>query len=538
MAQLLDGHRRARAWSAGIWWALTLLSHLFLGMLVAVAAAAYLAIDRRAVLARLRRFAGAAAIAAVLASFSLIPMMASVHYQGGMPVATPQLTGPGVGAALLQLVDGTLLDEGRTPLITAAAGVGLIVVCLRRRERLARWLLLLGALSFAGYLGRRSFGSLYTALPFHANLEAYRYVDGLQLTGLALAALGTEWLVVRFAAQLRHPSQRRWLAVAALVAGVLLLAGRGVTTRRRFRVWDERQGSFAAVVDALARDRNSRYAVLSDGRPISHRYLNWLAHQADRPQLVSYSRGYHDTLSTYYLLWFEPRPELMRLYNVGALLGLTPQPPPPGTHLSWHDDHHWLFVVDRPSRNFEFVTTPVEIVGDAKAIRPIVEAWLEPLFRYSALPLLRDGGAPPSTGAQQSGDELRFYVEGRRVFAGSPQQFLGQVGERLPWSAPRARVIADAASRNRYDATVDVDSAGERLLLKASFHPNWQAFVDGDQTPIMRVAPNLMAIDVGTGRHQVSFRYRNPLYQKLLALLSLACFLVGTVQLVRRHRPR
>jgi uncharacterized membrane protein YfhO len=89
---------------------------------------------------------------------------------------------------------------------------------------------------------------------------------------------------------------------------------------------------------------------------------------------------------------------------------------------------------------------------------------------------------------------------------------------------------------NEYTATVDATGGDERLLLKASFHPYWTAAVDGSPEPIDLVAPNLMAISVPAGRHEIRFHYRNPPYQKLLFAGSLAGALVyaGISRLRRR----
>jgi len=83
-----------------------------------------------------------------------------------------------------------------------------------------------------------------------------------------------------------------------------------------------------------------------------------------------------------------------------------------------------------------------------------------------------------------------------------------------------SRVIEDSAGDNEYAATVEAAGNGERLVLKASYHPYWHATVDGVETPVLHVGPNLQAIDVPVGHHEIRFRYNVPLWIKALWLLT------------------
>ena len=69
-----------------------------------------------------------------------------------------------------------------------------------------------------------------------------------------------------------------------------------------------------------------------------------------------------------------------------------------------------------------------------------------------------------------------------------------------------------------YDAKVHFASAGH-LIAKISFHPQWQAWVDGVETAIQPVAPSLMAVPIEPGQHMVRFRYRPSASTKWLLML-------------------
>lgn len=67
-----------------------------------------------------------------------------------------------------------------------------------------------------------------------------------------------------------------------------------------------------------------------------------------------------------------------------------------------------------------------------------------------------------------------------------------------------ARVIAYAAER------VEIETAADRralLVLTDSFYPGWQARVDGEEAPILRVFGLYRGVTVPAGRHRVVFDY-------------------------------
>jgi uncharacterized membrane protein YfhO len=57
------------------------------------------------------------------------------------------------------------------------------------------------------------------------------------------------------------------------------------------------------------------------------------------------------------------------------------------------------------------------------------------------------------------------------------------------------------------------------VLLKASYDPSWRARVDGASAKPVMMAPSLVGVEVGPGRHVVRFRYASyPDYPLLLAI--------------------
>jgi hypothetical protein len=149
--------------------------------------------------------------------------------------------------------------------------------------------------------------------------------------------------------------------------------------------------------------------------------------------------------------------------------------------------------------------------------------------------------------APTGGDLVAIGENGRFDYAASDgtarrdaslPELLPLLVERHAAPAPRSRVVEEGSAPNEYRALVDAAGGDERLLLKASYHPGWKAWVDGLQTEIDHTAPNLMAISVPPGRHEVRFRYSNPAYQKLLFAGSLGGVLAWAGYAAMRARRR
>ena len=62
---------------------------------------------------------------------------------------------------------------------------------------------------------------------------------------------------------------------------------------------------------------------------------------------------------------------------------------------------------------------------------------------------------------------------------------------------------------NALAVTVDTTAPGYLVVLEA-FNAGWRAFVDGEQTVVLRANALFRAVPLQAGRHQVVFEYRSP----------------------------
>lgn len=510
--------------------ALTFLCHAFLGLYTSLTAALLAIVQRSGLLPRIRALLGVYGLALLLLAFWLIPFLADLDYQGGLPWKHQSEDGYPLPDLLRFALSGELFDHGRAPWLTALVLVGIAFSWRERARPLDRWLLASFAVTFALLLGRTTWGAVYAWIPFHGELEVIRYLAGLHFCGLALASLGVSRLLPYLRALLGRLSGPAWLsasrslAAIAAIAMVGYLAGTYANARLLLRTFDTTRPGFAGAVAALRQNPDSRFLVHRRLAKIDHFHLNLLPALAERPQLESFSRGYHDTLSLYYLEYFDFSPAAFDLYNVGAALigGGRPELLPGGFRETWAGGGWRVFEAPGPPGYFAFVRMPLTVVGDFRRIRHFLRATSTRLYEEGVVARLARR-APPGGDRVVIGDKDRFdYIasDGATRRTASVAELQTLLLERYAAPPSRSRVVEQATAPNEYRALVDA-AGDEHLLLKASYHPGWQASVDGQQTEIEHAAPNLMAIPVPPGRHEVRFRYRNPAYQKLLFAGSL-----------------
>jgi len=69
-----------------------------------------------------------------------------------------------------------------------------------------------------------------------------------------------------------------------------------------------------------------------------------------------------------------------------------------------------------------------------------------------------------------------------------------------------------------------------------TFHPNWEAKIDGNKTDKIMVFPSFMAIEADPGIHEISFEYQVDkrklplLFLGILSLIPVSFYFKKTIQ--------
>ncbi len=451
---------------------LVFLSHAFYGVVAATAGVIMLLVrpgKLRETAPRLA-IAGLASMASLL--FWLVPLLVTRDHMGGWPWGGEERW-QGYGAARVagELLSGSLLDQGRLPLLSLMLAGGVVWAAWRwRKEPAARVLLCCFALFCLFLMGRKTFGHLVDIQPANLGLQLFRYLGAVHLFGVLLAGLGMARLISL--AGRRFSPMVPLLLAAALLASPLLWLGH--TANALFKTMDSYSIKERDLRDLAAAIRRARdggaglgriYAHTKTGQG-SHLVSALLGRYTSLPMGQSYGVGMHDSLGFYYLEYLNPSDaKRMALYN-------------------------FRYVVARPDSKFAQDKEPVFRRGNELALYVLSG-------RYGYF-------TPLARPARLVGLPRKERARARRIL---PREGGGVV-------------LSEETAPNRFAARVRMDRPGV-LALKVAHHPFWHAIVDGRPSPLLRVAPALLAVEVGQGEHGVQFRFRNPWWQKALLLLAL-----------------
>jgi hypothetical protein len=92
------------------------------------------------------------------------------------------------------------------------------------------------------------------------------------------------------------------------------------------------------------------------------------------------------------------------------------------------------------------------------------------------------------------------------------------------------------ATPYEYEATVQVTEPAT-LFLKATYHPDWRAFVNGKEVTPFMAAPSYPAVTLVPGEHTVRFEYKpNALRTPLLVFGVVTLAAVGLIEVRREAR--
>ncbi len=446
------------------------------------------------------------------------------------------------------LVTGRIYDFSRFPIITILVAVGVIACIVKfKRDERARLLLVLWALSMLLYFGRPTMSWAIDLLPGNRDLLFQRYIAGVHLAGIFLAAVGVVWLVQLAGQWLRRREPivssriagRPWFPIAGGVLAIVVLVG--VLTPAWAQVTNYNHYNDNAIAyqqDADATQGADVDALLSlaqhdgGGRVYAGMPSNWgFNFKVGYVQVYIYMEnspvdavGF--TLRTFSLMtdpeaWFDQ-------YNPGdySVLGI----------------HYLLLPVGmRPPVPAKFLTSagPYALwTVNSSGIVQVVDTWSS--FAANASDLGPKNGLGPNTRFLQSTyPQMGIYPT--IAFDGQPAAAPTITGSKAPSGSPgRVLAVHDDLFNGRATTTVLANRTAV-VLLKASFDPGWTVTVDGVQVPTEMIAPALVGVKVAPGLHHIVFQYHG--YGSypglfLIALLALIAAGVGPAVWGRQRRRR
>lgn len=518
-AQLLRGQKQ-RLWSTSALFSLATMSHLWVGLYAAICAAMLVLSQPKKSLGRWRDVSTAATISTITLAWWLLPLIATNHYAGGLPWMQELHHGWPWQKTLERLLEGSIFDSTRPPILTALAGIGLVVIGRNWRVQMCRFYLLLLCTTGLLFSGRTNIGELYNWLPLHNQVNVMRYITGIHICGIFAAATALWWLC----RQIERRS-KRWCSLALWMLAVTLVLGNAGDIKSTLRGFNAEQSSFNEVVEYLDSQPDHRIAVHKSLGTNSHFYRDLLPLLTNRGQLQSYALGFHTTLSTYYAEYFDFSGTACELYNIGSVITRKPFDSsfPSSSFHSWQGEKHTIFHPQKPSGLFSLVEVQGEFIGpDFRALRPIVRSFAVPLFARGISPRI----------AVDDQETLRVVDPQKTAHAFTLDTRKSLLQRFDPAAETQAQLSSFKQELAAYSITAEVPKNQHPwLLLKVNMFPWWHAYIDEIETEIIHVAPNFMAIPLGPGTQNIRFEFRNPSWQKAGALIGLFMLIFGIREL-------
>jgi hypothetical protein len=513
---------------------LTIALHFETGYLALLPIGCWVVLDWRTLLARVRRASVTVVATLLVTAWVIVPLVlfskwASVNE---FLVNTPDANSYGARQVLTWAVTGRILDAGRLPVLTVLAGVGLLTCLFSwKKDERSRMLLAVFALSLLLFFGRPTLGPIIDLIPGTKDLFLRRFIIGVQLSALLLAGVGAT-TAVRSACQItrrtyRHFSNKRpaklmvvagrVAVAAALFVGLApawgqaasydSLDGRNLEYQRSQDVTaGSKIGALVARMQALGPGRvfsglpypswGSSFTVgaIPVFKYLSNLDLDVVGYTLRTASLMTDPEAYFD----------ESNPGDYSLFGIRYLvLPLGRVPVPKATFLERSGNY---LLYELPAASYvQVIETTTPIFANRANIGARSVRFLDSALPGEGIyPTVAYAGAPAQTPTLSSGARTT-----------SSPGFVVSEGDDL--QDGQAGAIVQVARR-------------AAVVLKVSFDPGWSATVDGALVRPYMVAPAMVAVTVGPGRHVIIFRYRGFSGYPLLfaiALLTLVGLLLA-----------
>lgn len=468
-------------------------------------------------LGRIRRFTLLFLLVVAVTSYFLVPFFLDLRFFNSSDLIDPRnYDSHGHSVVLKALFGGDLFDFNRFPSLTILVFVGFVICLIRWRQELYLIPLAVFLIWLLLFFGRPTWGSLTNLLPFSQNILMFRFVGGVHLGGILLmaVALGASWRWALSRASI-------WYSVAALVLTLAIL----------LPVYIERRSSLEENADRLERCQQREIAEDQDvtlllnelkrlpkGRVYAGRFLYSEQHWGSNYRagcILLQSRALTEGLDTMAALFHrysltsdvlddfdETRWEQYNLFNVRYVIAYEGQIFPDFVKPLQQYGRHRLYQVDTTGY-FDLVGSELAFAGDKTDFLPAASSWLA-----SGLPKAKQH---PVVSIGSTSQEIPTPLSKAAEVISKAEGSLGP---------NRGAVLAESIGRNYFAADVAVERESI-LLLKASYHPNWRATVDGTETDTLMLMPGFVGIELPPGNHSVRLEYRPRRLRAVLLVLGL-----------------
>ena len=504
-------HDGKRLWLAALLFGMLVLTHLVYAYMTAMAIVliALWGLNRANLVGRVVRVAIVGAFAAAISEYMWLPLLTQSAYDNVTPyLQAYKYDSFGAGPILTWLFNGDLLDHGRIPVLTVLLGAGALAAIVSR-SRVALLTLGLFVMWLVAYFGRPTLGVLTSLFPLHDGLLFHRFSGGVTLAAIVLIGVGGAVIWQLFKPQVST------LRLGAAVAVLLLVLTPAVAERMAF--YSDNTRFEQRSMDALQSDADAN-AILATLKTLPP------------GRVYAGLQGTFGNQMKFGDLYFY---NLLPFYAIESLA-------PPIQGFSLNSDYIWDFndhvQGDFDLFNVRYMVAPTNLP---------VAAFLTPIQRTARYTLYQ---APTSGYAEYVAITSRQAVATQAALFGLNQAWErthSLPGQRqfvrydypatVPGFDPASTAACPGGGKTDFEwfragaiNLVVECPADSTLVIKTTYHPDWQVSVDGVLVPTFMVSPSYIGISLPAGKHTVDAVYRAyPIKAPMVILGAMAAlFLV------------
>ena len=448
------------------------LSHLVYAYMMAITILVILLIgmNRANAPTRVVRLGLIGGLAAVISSYMWLPFIGFIPFDNATPYLQPyKYDSFGAPQILSWLASGQLFDVGRLPVLTLLLAVGIVAVVVARR-RPAVLVLVLFVVWLVLYFGRPTVAFLVDLLPLADSLLLHRFIGSVDLAAIVLMGVGGAWLWM-----LITRTGRPIGLLAGTAAALLLLAP---VIQERFSWYDlntawMRRSQVAVTADANAASIIATLKALPPGRVFAGLPATW------GPRI-------HDGDVPFY--------DLLPFYGIAGA-------PPPTEAMSLNSDYIWDFndrnLAQYDLYNVRYVVAPTGLAM-ADFLKPLKQAG--PYTLYEA-PTSGYAEFVNIVGWEPVADQTALFTRNRPWVNGNgpaqknyvaydyPSDSAVASGRPAPGCPDGGQILSQDVGLERFAFVVNC-SVDSPLVIKATYHPNWQVQIDGQPAKTFMLSPS------------------------------------------------
>lgn len=482
---------------------------------------------------RILRMAIVLAGALTLSSWLLVPVFTDQKWSANTEFNANTVWVDSYGASKVMhwFFSGQIFDRDHPPVLTLLVVQGLVIVLIKaRRDPLSRLFAGFFLVSMVLFCGKDPFGPVISLLPGISSLLLHRFIAGVHMAGVFVAAIGVVEAATflwrgartygRYVPRAAHELALGLVLVLAFVPAVRVTnkhERQAVAWMNTQEVADATEGAqIRSLVDFTFANGGGRiYAgLLGDNGGnyyVGGSRTQTIIQEAGPTDVLGYSLRIPSLLADVEVRFDQTNPWHYELFDVRWVIQPVGRPVPPNGTLVLAQGRHELYRIE----NATGYIGVVDVDGSYPVQRDNVGRQAVDVLREGAL------GTPPA-------------------FPVVTMNGLGPVASTTVAGATAApgTVRAQAADGDAGVYTADLDMAREGYaMLRVSYHPRMKTYVDGVEQQNVMLAPAFVGVRVPAGEHRVEFRYENyPHYVLLLGVMLVA--LGGLVVVDRRYRGR